>query len=494
MNISLVIIAGTGLIALFLGLHARRGKEMGLEQWTVGKRGFGAFLVFLLMAGEIYTTVAFLGGSGFAYGRGAAVYYILSYPCLAYVISYWLLPPIWRYATEHRLITQAAFFAKKYDSQAMGILVSVVGIAALVPYLVLQFKGLGIIVATASYGTISSEVAIWIGALLVTAYVTVSGIRGAAWTAVLKDVVILIVIVFLGTYLPLHYYSSFHAMFAAIDEAKPGFLSLQQNSRGLVWFDSTVLLAGLGFYMWPHTFASLYTARSERAFRKNAIILPLYQLILLFVAFVGFAAILKVPGLQGSNIDLSLFRLSIESFDPWFIGVIGAAGTLTALVPGAMIIIAVATMLANNVYRVVHARADDAQTTRMAKLLVPVIALIAVFFALAGNDTIVALQLTGYSFITQLFPALLLSLLPRNPATKVAAFVGISIGSATVAVLGFSYLRLEDLFTGLPAIAYEINTGFVALILNVVSMATVCAVAQYRQPRRLAVLETGRAQ
>ncbi|RTM15354.1 MAG: sodium:solute symporter family protein [Bradyrhizobiaceae bacterium] len=490
MNISLIIIAGTGIVALLLGLHARRGKEMGLEQWTVGKRGFGAFLVFLLMAGEIYTTVAFLGGSGFAYGRGAAVYYILSYPCLAYVISYWLLPSIWRYAAEHGLITQAGFFAKKYDSPAMGILVSLVGIAALVPYLVLQFKGLGIIVATASYGTISSEAAIWIGALLVTAYVTVSGIRGAAWTAVLKDVVVLIVIVFLGIYLPLHHYGSFQAMFAAIETAKPGFLSLQQSSRGLVWFASTVLLAGLGFYMWPHTFASLYTARDERVFRKNAIILPLYQLILLFVAFVGFAAILKVPGLQGSNIDLSLFRLSIETFDPWFIGVIGAAGMLTALVPGAMIIIAVATMLANNVYRVVHARADDAQITRMAKLLVPIVALIAVFFALAGNDTIVALQLTGYSFITQLFPALLLSLLPTNPATKVVAFVGISVGSAAVAVLGFGYLRLEDLFTGLPAIAYEINTGFVALVLNIVSMAIVGGLLQYLKPRGPAMIET----
>jgi solute:Na+ symporter, SSS family len=29
------------------------------------------------MAGEIYTTFAFLGGSGFAYGRGGPVYYIL---------------------------------------------------------------------------------------------------------------------------------------------------------------------------------------------------------------------------------------------------------------------------------------------------------------------------------------------------------------------------------------------------------------------------------
>src|SRR5215831_13939487 len=60
---------------------------MDLEQWTVGGRGFGALFVFLLMAGEIYTTFTFLGGSGFAYGKGAPAYYILCYGTLAYVIS-----------------------------------------------------------------------------------------------------------------------------------------------------------------------------------------------------------------------------------------------------------------------------------------------------------------------------------------------------------------------------------------------------------------------
>ena len=86
-------------------------------------------------------------------------------------------------------------------------------------------------------------------------------------------------------------------------------------------------------------------------FRRNAIVLPLYQLILAFIFFVGFAAVLKVPGLSGPNIDLSLFRLSIATFAPWFVGVIGAAGVLTALVPGSMIMMTAATLLANNIYR-----------------------------------------------------------------------------------------------------------------------------------------------
>ena len=79
MNAALLIIFATIAGVLLLGLRAQRGKDMDLEQWTVGGRGFGTILVFVLMAGEIYTTFTFLGGSGFAYGHGAPAFYILSY-------------------------------------------------------------------------------------------------------------------------------------------------------------------------------------------------------------------------------------------------------------------------------------------------------------------------------------------------------------------------------------------------------------------------------
>jgi SSS family solute:Na+ symporter len=480
MSAALIIIGATILAVLGLGLLARRGQDMDLEQWTVGGRGFGTILVFVLMAGEIYTTFTFLGGSGFAYGHGAPAFYILSYGCLAYVISYWLLPPIWRYAKQHRLIAQPDFFAHKYDSPALGILVALVGIVALVPYLVLQFKGLGIIVDAAAYGAISPTLAIWIGAAVVTAYVMVSGVRGSAWTAVVKDTLILTVVLFLGIYLPIHYYGGYGAMFSAIDAAKPGFLTLPAQGESIAWFDSTVLLTALGFYMWPHAFGSLFTAKEERAFRRNAVLLPVYQIILLFVFFVGFAAILKVPGLKGSEIDLSLLRLSVQSFDPWFVGVIGAAGVLTALVPGSMILIAAATLLANNIFRAVHPQATDATVSRLAKLLVPVVALVSVVFTLRGGTTIVALLLMGYSFVTQLFPTLVASLLPHNPVTKEGAFAGICVGVVTVAATSLTHTTVAMLFPGLPETLRDLNIGIVALVLNLAALSVVSAMTRRR--------------
>jgi hypothetical protein len=86
--------------------------------------------------------------------------------------------------------------------------------------------------------------------------------------------------------------------------------------------------------MWPHYFTSTFSADNERIFRRNAIFLPLYQLVLLFVFFVGFAAVLQVPGLSGERIDESLLLVSREEFGPFVVGLIGATGLLTALVPG----------------------------------------------------------------------------------------------------------------------------------------------------------------
>jgi SSS family solute:Na+ symporter len=481
MSSALVIIAAVTVFALFLGLRAKRGHDMSLEQWTVGGRSFGTAFVFLLMAGEIYTTFTFLGGSGFAYGKGAPVYYILAYATLAYILSYWLLPPIWRYAKAQRLISQPHFFARKYDSPALGVLVALVGVAALIPYLVLQLKGLGIIVATASYGVISSTAAVWIGAAVVTTYVIVSGVRGSAWNSVVKDTLILAVVLFLGIYLPIHYYGGLGPMFHAIDAAKPGFLTFPAKGSSVSWFQSTVLLTALGFFMWPHTFGSVFTAKDERIFRRNAMVLPLYQLILLFVFFVGFAAVLKVPGLKGGDIDLSLFRLSLQTFDPWFVGVVGAAGVLTALVPGSMILNTASTLLANDVYRGLLQRdAADATVAKLARMLVPVVALVAVAFTLHGGETIVALLLMGYSFVTQLFPAMLCSLLPHNRATKQGAFCGILSGVLVVAVTTSMHLSVGQLFPFLPDGAKDVNIGFVALTLNIIVFALVSAVTQPR--------------
>ena len=70
------IIFGTVVVAALVGLLARQRGTPNLEGWSVGGRDFGTILVWVLAAGEIYTTFTFLGLSGWVYGFGAPAYYI----------------------------------------------------------------------------------------------------------------------------------------------------------------------------------------------------------------------------------------------------------------------------------------------------------------------------------------------------------------------------------------------------------------------------------
>ena len=484
MNAALAIIAAFMVLAIGLGLRARRGHDMDLEGWSVGGRGFGSIFIFLLMAGEIYSTFTFLGGAGFVYGSGGAAYYILGYGTLAYVLSYYLLPAVWRYATPRKLVSQADVFTSAFGSRALGIVVSVVAVAAMIPYLALQLKGLGIIVSETSYGTISSTAAIWMGALALSIYVAASGIRGSAWTAAIKDVLTLSIVVFIGLYLPIHYFGGIGEMFRQVDAAKPGFAQLSGDQLTPVWFSSTVLLTALGFYMWPHTFGSALSAKDDRVFKRNAVFMPLYQLLIAFVFFVGFAAVLKVPNLASDQTDLALLSVAKDAFPQWFVGLIGSAGVLCALVPGSMLLIASATTVAKNIVRGVNPGMSDAATASLSKLMVPVIALAGVAFVFAGGQTLVTLLLLGYSLVTQLFPALVLALVRPGWVTKQGAMAGIVAGVGMVAAMSFTGATPETSSTvdsfigGLPSFLAELNLGIVALVVNLIVMVAVSAVTR----------------
>ena len=152
MNSSILIITMTLVLAFYLGIRAKKGREMKLDQWAVGGRNFGSLIMFVLMAGEMFSTFVFLGASGAAYRMGGPTIYIFC--ALTYIVPFWILPPIWRYAKKHNVLTQSDFFTKKYNSKPLGLLVAVIGVLSMIPYIVLQLKGFQIIVSEASYGLI----------------------------------------------------------------------------------------------------------------------------------------------------------------------------------------------------------------------------------------------------------------------------------------------------------------------------------------------------
>jgi solute:Na+ symporter, SSS family len=142
--VSLTTIFAIIALGAAIGFLAGVRRKMNLEQWTVGGRGFGGVLMYLLMAGEVYTTFSFLGASGWAYSRGGPTLYIMAYLTLAYIVSFFILPQIWEVGRKYGLQTQSDFFSMRYGNKYLAGFVCVVGVAFLIPYVHLQLTGLGI--------------------------------------------------------------------------------------------------------------------------------------------------------------------------------------------------------------------------------------------------------------------------------------------------------------------------------------------------------------
>lgn len=468
-TVSLIVIAGIVVLGTMIGFLAGVRRRMDLEQWTVGARGFGVVLVFLLMAGEVYTTFAFLGASGWAYSRGGPTLYILAYLTLACVVSFFILPPLWEMGRRHGLQTQSDFFHARYHDPYLAALVCLVGIVSFVPYLQLQITGLGIIVEVASFGAIGRSAAMTLAVVLLVAFVFAGGVRAVAWVSVLKDLLMVFAALAIGIGIPLLHFGGIGAMFTVLLQARTGHLTMPGATANLghAWFVSTVLLTSVGFYMWPHAFASTFTARSADTLRRNAVVMPLYSLSLAFIFFAGFAAVLVVPHL--ANGDLALLSAVRASFPPWFLGVVGGAGALTAMVPAAIFILTAATLFAKNLYRPLLAPAmSDDEVARLARTTVVVLGLISLATAIFSSASLVSLLLIGYAGVTQFFPGVALGLYwSRVRGRAVLAGLLTGVVAALLLMLGHH----DPLF--------GISAGFVALCLNFAVVVSVSLLSSH---------------
>jgi SSS family solute:Na+ symporter len=245
-------------------------------------------------------------------------------------------------------------------------------------------------------------------------------------------------------------------MFAAIAQAKPQHLVMPGATKNLghAWYITSVFMTSLGFFMWPQNFAASFTARSGKILRRNAVFMPLYSITMPLMVFVGLTALMVLPNL--TNGDLALLTLVRKTFPAWFLGIIGGAGALTAMVPAAIQLLTAATLFAKNLYRpVVAPGMSDIQVARLARVMVFVLTLGALYFAIRSAVSLVSLLLLGYAGVAQLFPGVALGLFSKR-ATTAGVLAGLTVGISVAALLT---LTGRDPYRAM-------NAGFIALCFN----------------------------
>ena len=231
--------------------------------------------------------------------------------------------------------------------------------------------------------------------------------------------------------------------------------------------------SALALMLYPHTITGTLSAASDRVVRRNAALMPAYNLLLGFVALLGYVAI--AAGVHTTNSSSVVPLLLTTMFPPWFAGFCLAAIAIGALVPAAIMSIATANLFTRNLYgELVHrsffsAAMTGGQEATMAKLVSLAIKLGALAFVLlVRSQFAIELQLLGGVWILQLLPAVVGGLFVRSlhgPALLWGWFAGMAAGTAMVGSLG---LRSSTYPFHIAGHVYGVYAAVPALVLNMV--------------------------
>lgn len=465
-------VVGLYLVAnLVIGILPGRRSSHSVAGYVAGDRGLGLVLMYFIMGGSIFSAFAFLGGPGWAYSRGAAAFYILSYGVLGMAPYAALGPWAARLGRKYGYVTQAAMLADRFQNRWVAMGAGAVSVIASLPYLALQMKGAGIVIEQVTSG----HVPVWAGAaaayLVVLVYVWYSGVMGVGWTNVFQGLFMIVIAWALGLYLPVRLYGGVSEMFTQIEVARPELLTVPGLAAdGSPWtfggYSSAILVSAIGFMMWPHLFMKAFAAKDDATIRRTIMLFPTFQVFLVPLFIVGFAGVLYATAPPSPDAVMPHIVLS-AGLPAVVVGLFCAGALAAGMSTGDALVHGTASIAVEDIYSPMRARKlnDEARRT-VIRWLTIVAGIVGYGIALASGRSLVGMLLLSYGAIVQLAPGVYSAFLWRR-ATGAGVVAGLIAGTALTGLLvARPDWRPYGLHEGMVGLAANILT------LVVVSLAT----------------------
>ncbi|GAA3180888.1 monocarboxylate uptake permease MctP [Streptomyces ramulosus] len=470
----------------FLAARWRKAEQSAnLDEWGLGGRSFGTWVTWFLLGGDLYTAYTFVAVPAAIYAAGASGFFAVPYTILVYPLIFTFLPRLWSVSHKHGYVTTSDFVRGRFGSKGLSLAVALTGILATMPYIALQLVGIQAVLDVMGVGGgedtnwFVKDLPLLIAFAVLAAYTYSSGLRAPALIAFVKDGLIYLVIAVAIVYIPIKlggFDAIFHAAGKAFAEPGPtgkprGELASGPNSQ---WAYATLALgSALALFMYPHSITATLSSRSRNVIRRNTTILPLYSLMLGFLALLGFMAIKAGTETHG-NAQLAIPQLFEDMFPSWFTGVAFAAIGIGALVPAAIMSIAAANLFTRNVYKdFVKPGATPEQEHKVAKLVSLLVKVGALVFVLSMDKTVaINFQLLGGIWILQTMPSLVGGLFTRwfhRWALLAGWAVGMVYGTlAAYGVASPTQAHFGGSSAEIPGIGQIGYIGLTAFVLNVV--------------------------
>jgi solute:Na+ symporter, SSS family len=471
----------------FVATRWRKADLHSLHEWGLGGRSFGTLITWFLLGGDLYTAYTFIAVPALMFGAGATGFFAVPYTILMYPVLFLCFPRLWAVARKHGYVTAADFVRGRFGNRPLALAVALTGIAATVPYVALQLAGMQVVIAALGIPTTLGGIPnlpLIVAFLVLAAYTYVSGLRGTALTAVVKDVLIYVTVLTAIIVIPSQL-GGYEKVFSSINP-KVLLLTPGTDSNLGQGFGYASLAVGslLALFLYPHSLTGLLSSASS---------MPIYSLALALLALLGYTAVSAgvkgmpeyASGFASFGNNFAIPALFLHMFPPWFAGVAFAAIAIGALVPASIMAIASGSLFTRNIYKeFIAPDCTPAQEARAAKLASLALKLGALFFVLLFQTSYaIELQLLGGIWICQTLPAVLIALYTRffNPWGLLAGWAtGIAAGTGMAVELGLKGsiypLHIFGLtipcYAALIALVLNIAVGFtVSLFLNATSTA-----------------------
>lgn len=433
-----VLIFGYLAITLAVGMVAGRRASKSVQGYVAGDRDFGLLVMYFITGASIFSAFAFLGGPGWAYSRGAAAFYILSYGALGMAPWYAMGPKAAALGRRFGFVTQAQLLTGRFPSRGLSVLMAVLTLVSFVPYVTIQMRGAGIVIEAVTDGRIPLAVGAAVAYGIVMVYVLASGVSAVGWTNTFQGVFMLAIAWTLGLYLPYRLYGGVGPMFEQILAARPELLTLPGlGPDGNAWswgaYSTSILVSAIGFTMLPHLFMKAFTARDDETIRRTVVLFPTFQLFLIPVFLIGFAGVLFPESPEQSDFILPFLILRTDL--PAIVVGLFCAGALSAsMSTGDALLHAGASVVVEDGVQPFRRLSDKGQRT-MIRVLVVAVGALAYVLALSDSASLVDLLLASYGIVCQFMPAVVAAMYWRR-ATTAGVVSGLVAGTA-VAVLFF---------------------------------------------------------
>ncbi len=478
----IVFVAVFVLVAVlgFVAARWRRPKTLAhIDEWGLGGRQFGTWITWFLVGGDFYTAYTVIAVPAAVYAVGAAGFFALPYTIIVYPIVFAIMPRLWTVAARAGHVTAGDVVFARWSSRPLELAVAVTGVLATMPYIALQLVGMGVVIKALG---LPGELSLGIAFVILAVFTYASGLRAPALIAFVKDAMIYIVVLAAVVIVPTklggygHMFDAAAADFAAAN--KGGGLLLAPS--GMLPYATLALGSAMAAFMYPHTLTGVFAAQSANTIRKNAVLLPVYTLLLGLIALLGYMA--HAAGVHVADKNDAVPALFAAMFPGWFAGFAYAAIAVGALVPAAVMSIGAANLFTRNFWKAyvdpAVTPAGEANVAKLTSLVVKVGALLVIL--LIPVDFALDLQLLGGLWILQTFPAVVFGLF-RIPGLTRLSGVGLFAGWAAGMALG-TVLIAYDGFKPLHALTPDIKvfTGLLALLVNVVVGVAVSALAPNR--------------